>query len=98
MYPTELLGLLVGLRLLTELYHLIYPRLSTGFGVMVFFKDLSFMEFHVRYLAGKSWIFYPGNVGVSQGSILGPNDLPDDVIFNIGIYADDATLYTKCDL
>ena len=56
------------------------------------------MEFHVRYLAGKSWIFYPGNVGVSQGSILGPNDLPGDVIFNIGIYADDATLYTKCDL
>ena len=25
------------------------------------------------------------------------NDLPDDVIFNIAIYADDTTLYSKCD-
>ena len=40
----------------------------------------------------------------SQGSILGPtlfllytNDLPDDVICNIAINADDTTLYSKCD-
>ena len=55
-------------------------------------------------LDGKSSQQYPVNAGVSQGSILGPtifllyiNDLPDDVICNIAIYADDTTLYTKCD-
>ena len=46
----ELLGLLTGLGLL-ELWHLIYPRLLTGFGMLVFFTNLSFMEFQVRYLA-----------------------------------------------
>ena len=25
------------------------------------------------------------------------NDLPDDIIYKIAIYADDATLYSKCD-
>ena len=40
----------------------------------------------------------------SEGPILGLtlfllyiNDLPDDVICNISLYADDATLYSKCD-
>ena len=45
----ELLGLLTGLGLL-ELWHLIYPRLLTGFGMLVFFTNLSLMEFQVRYL------------------------------------------------
>ena len=55
-------------------------------------------------LDGKSSQEYPVNAGVPQGSILGPspfllyiNDLPDDVICDIPIYADDTTLYSKCD-
>ena len=50
LYLTELLGLLTNLGLL-ELWHLIYKRLLTGFGMLVFFTNLSLMEFEVRYLA-----------------------------------------------
>ena len=35
---------------LPEQWHLIYPRLLTGFGILVFFTVLSLMEFQVRYL------------------------------------------------
>ena len=55
-------------------------------------------------LDGKSSQEYPVNAGVSKGSILGStffllyiNDLPNDVICDIPIYADDTTLYFKCD-
>ena len=77
------------------------------------------MEFQVRYFTlflpllsnrpvcvvvdGKSSKEYPVNVGVPQGSILGPtlfllyiNDLAD-VVCDIAIYADDTTPYFKCD-
>ena len=50
LYLIELLGLLTGLGLL-ELWHLIYPRLLIGFGILVFFTNLSLVEFQVRYLA-----------------------------------------------
>ena len=55
-------------------------------------------------LDGKSSQEYPVNAGFPLGSIIGPtlfvlyiNDLPDDVICNIAIHADDTTLYSKCD-
>ena len=54
-------------------------------------------------LDGKYSQVYPVNARVAQGSILGSalfllyiNDLPDDVISVIVIYADDTTLYSKC--
>ena len=53
-------------------------------------------------LDGKSSQEYPVNAGGLQGSILRPtlfllhiNDLPDDAICNIAIYADDTTLYSN---
>ena len=55
------------------------------------------------FLSEKPSKEYPFNDGDHQGSILGPtlfllyiNDIPDDVICNTAIYADDTTLYTKC--
>ena len=47
LYLIELLWLLTGLGLL-ELWHLIYPWLLTGCGMLVFFTNLSLMEFQVR--------------------------------------------------
>ena len=53
---------------------------------------------------GNSLQEYTVSAGVPQASILGSslfllyiNNLPDDVICNTAIYADDTTLYCKCD-
>ena len=70
----------LGLR---ELYHLIYPRLSTRFDKLVFFTNLSLMEFDLilSFLSNrqlrvvldwKSSQEYPVNAGVPQCSIPGP--------------------------
>ena len=54
-------------------------------------------------LDGKPSQEYPVNVGVPRGFILGPtlfllyiNGLPD-LIYDIAVYADDTTPYSKCD-
>ena len=78
---------------------------SYGISGQIFGLISSFSNRQLRVvLDGKSSQEYPVNAGVPQGSILGPtlfllyiNNLPDDVICNIAIYADDTTLYSKCD-
>ena len=85
---------------------LLHKFKSYGISCQIFGLNSSFLSnrwFQV-VLDGKSSQEYPVNAGVTQGSILSPttfllyiNDLPDDVICNIAIYADDTTLYSKCD-
>ena len=85
---------------------LLHKRKSYGISGQIFGLISSFLSNRrLRVvLDGKSSQEYPVNAGVPQGSILGPtlfllyiNDLPDDVICNIAIYANDTTLYSKCD-
>ena len=79
---------------------------SYGISGQIFGLISSFLSNRRLYvvLDGKSSQEYPVNAGVPEGSILGPtifllyiNDFPDDVICNIGIYADDTTVYSKCE-
>ena len=56
-YVIELLGLLTGLGLL-DLWQLACSRFLTGFGMLVYFTNLSLLEFQVRYLA----LFLPFSV------------------------------------
>ena len=78
-----------------------YGISAQRFGLSSFF--LSNRRLQV-ILDGKSSQEYLVNAGVPQESSLGStlfllyiNDVPDDVICNIAIYADDTTLYSKCD-
>ena len=69
-----------------------------------FFFLLSVIDDFELFWVEKSSLEYPVNAGVLQGSILLPKlflldfiDLPDNVICDIAIYADDATHHSKCD-
>ena len=67
------------------------------FFLLLLFSFLSNTQLQV-VLKGKSSQEYLVIPGVFQGSIPGHTfDLPKDVICNIAIYADDTTLYSKCD-
>ena len=85
-----------------NLHKLISPGISGQiFGLISSF--LSNRQLRV-VLGGKFSQEYPVNAGVPQGSILGHklfllyiNDLHDDVVCDIAIYADDTLLYSKCD-
>ena len=85
---------------------LLHKHKSYGMSGQIFGLISSFLSNRRLRVAldGKFSQEYPVNAGVPQGSILGPrlsllyiNDLPDDVICDIAIYADDTTLYFMCD-
>ena len=83
-----------------------FTNVSLGISGQIFDLISSFLSNKRLWvvLHEKSLQEHPVNAGVSQGSILGPtlfllyvNDLPDDFICNIAIFADDPSLYSKCD-
>ena len=83
---------------------LLHKLKSYGISGQIFGLISSFLSNRRVILDGKSSQEYSVNAGVPQGSILGAtlfllyiNDLPDNTICDIAIYADDATLYSKCD-
>ena len=106
-----MVGLLISIGLLKP-YHLIYLRhLHAGFfpnlGLAEFWVRYLTLFCLFSIIEDFEW-FWMGSIHkvheVPQGSILGAtsfllyiNDLPDDVVCSITIYADDATVYSKCD-
>ena len=85
---------------------LIYKLNSYGISGQIFGLISSFPSNRWLWLVldGKSLQEYPVNAGVPQEFILGSrlfllyiNDLPNDFICIIAIYADDTTLYSKWD-
>ena len=85
---------------------LLHKHKSCGISGQIFCLAFSFLSNRLLpiVLDGESSQEHPVNAGVLQGSTLGLtlfllyiNELPDDVICNIAIYADNTTLYYKCD-
>ena len=85
---------------------LLHKRRSYGISSQILGLISSFLSNKQLWVVvdGKSLQDYQVNIRVLQRSILCPtlfllyiNDLPDDVICDIGIYADDTTIYSKCD-
>ena len=85
---------------------LLHKLKSCGISGQIFGLISSFLSNRRRrvVLDGNPSQEYLVNVGVPQGSIFGPtlfllyiNDLPEDVICDIAIYADDTILYSDCD-
>ena len=85
---------------------LLHKLKSYGISGQIFGRISSFLSNRQPQvvLDGKSSQEYPVNVAIPQGSTLGPtlfllyiNDIRDNVIYNIAIYADDNILYSKCD-
>ena len=98
----------MGSKAFDRVWHaaLLHKRKSYGISGLIFGLISSFLSnrWLQVVLDRKSLHENPINVGVPQGFILGPtlfllyiNDLSDDVICDIAIYADDTTLYSKCD-
>ena len=84
---------------------LLQKRKSYGISGQIFGLLSSFLSNRQLRVVmdGRSSQEYPINAGVPQDSI-GPtlfllyiNGLPEDVIWDIAIFADDTTLYSKCD-
>ena len=85
---------------------LLHKLWSSGISGQIFDLISSFLSNRrlLVFLDGKSSQEYPVNARAPQGFIVGPalfllyiNDLSDNVISDITIYADDTTLYSKCD-